>query len=201
MNRYRRTRAVIGVLSLLLLGGCAGTMKHMQAVAPEAVREAPSPGKSMVVFMRPSTFGFAVQSSVFDATGEGEPDLVGLVAAKKKVAYETEPGKRLFMTIGESADFMHADLEAGKTYYALVTPRMGAWKARFSLKPVKAGELGSDQFNDWSDACEWVEKSDTSDSWAQANMASIVGKQNKYYPAWLQKPGDEQPRLEPGDGR
>lgn len=201
MNRFHRTRAVIGALSLLLLAGCAGSMKHMQVVAPENIREAPSPGKSMVVFMRPSTLGFAVQSSVFDATGEGEPELVGIVAAKKKVAYETEPGKRLFMAIGESADFMHAELEAGKTYYALVTPRMGAWKARFSLKPIKAGELGSNQFNSWSDACEWVEKSDTSDSWAQQNMGNIVAKQNKYYPAWLQKPENEQPRLGPGDGR
>lgn len=201
MNRYRHSSAVIGALSLLLLAGCAGSVKHMQVVAPEDVREAPSAGKSMVVFMRPSSFGFGVQSSVFDATDEGKPDLVGIVAAKKKVAYETEPGKRLFMAIGESADFMHADLEAGKTYYALVTPRVGAWKARFSLKPIKADELGSDQFSDWSDACEWVEKSDTSDSWAQANMTSIVTKLNRYYPVWLQKPEDERPRLDPGDGR
>jgi len=201
MNTFRRLTRTSAIFSIMLLVGCAGGLKHMQVVAPEAVSEAPSPGKSMVVFMRPSTLGFAVQSSVFDTTAGGEPDLVGLVAAKKKVAYETDPGKREFMVIGESADFMHADLEPGKTYYALVTPRMGAWKARFSLKPIAGGELGSDQFNEWHDACEWVEKSDSADLWAQENMSSIVSKQNKYHPVWLQKSEADQPRLNPGDGR
>ena len=62
----------------------------------------------MIVFLRPSTLGFAVQSSVFNAT-EDTPDLVGIVAAKAKVAYQLDPGDYLFMVIGESADFMTAN--------------------------------------------------------------------------------------------
>jgi len=200
MKTLRQLSAITTVLALLLLSGCAGSLKHMQLVESDAVQDSPSAGKSMVVFMRPSTLGFAVQSSVFNVT-EGDPELVGLMPAKHKMAYELEPGKHLFMAIGESADFMHADLAANKTYYALVTPRMGAWKARFSLEPIKADQLDGEQHENWLNSCQWVEKSDTSDEWAQTNMTSILAKQTKYYPAWLKKPEADQPRLDPQDGR
>jgi hypothetical protein len=200
MKTLRQLSATTTILALLLLTGCSGSLKHMQLVESDAVQDSPSAGKSMVVFMRPSTLGFAVQSSVFNVT-DGDPELVGLMPAKHKMAYELEPGKHLFMAIGESADFMHADLAANKTYYALVTPRMGAWKARFSLAPVKAAQLGGDEHENWLNSCQWIEKSDTSDQWAQTNMTSILAKQTKYYPAWLKKPEEDQPRLDPGDGR
>ena len=35
----------------------------------------------------------------------------------------------MFSVVGEAADFLEADLAAGKTYYIQVAPRMGAWKA------------------------------------------------------------------------
>ena len=148
MNTFRRLIQTSAIFSILFLVGCAGGLKHMQVVAPDAVNEAPSPGKSMVVFMRPSTLGFAVQSSVFDTTRGGEPELVGLVAAKKKVAYESDPGKREFMVIGESADFMEAKLLANKTYFVNVSPRMGVWKARFSLNPL-SGVVPQDEIDEY----------------------------------------------------
>lgn len=200
MNTRRQLFAISTIFALLLLSGCAGSLKHMQVVEPGAVKKAPSAGKSMIVFMRPSTLGHAIQSSVFDVTN-GDPQLIGLVPAEMKVAHEVEPGKHLFMAIGESADFMHADLAADKTYYALVTLPMGAWKARFSLAPIDAEQLTSEQFDDWLGSCEWIEKIDSAEDWAQTNMISIVAKQQKYYPLWLQKPEAEQPRLKPEDGR
>ena len=77
---------------------------------------------------------FAIQSTVFDVTDDA-PRMVGIVSAKTKIAYEVAPGEHHFMVVSEAADFMRADLAAGKTYYALVTPRMGVWRARFSLLP------------------------------------------------------------------
>jgi hypothetical protein len=150
--------------------------------------------------MRPSTLGFAIQSSVFDVT-DGDPQLVGIVAAKKKVGYQVEPGEHLFMVVGESADFMSATLAENKTYYALVTPRMGLWKARFSLQPVHADELGGDEFQDWLDGCEWVEKTPESDQWATANIMSIRSKQNEYHAKWMAKSATERPVLYATDGR
>jgi hypothetical protein len=105
------------------------------------------------------------------------------------------------MAIGESADFMSAELEANKTYYALVTPRMGGWKARFSLKPIHADELNTSEFKKWSDATQWVEKSPASENWASSNMTSIQKKQKKYFAKWMKKNESDRPRLLPQDGK
>jgi len=188
------------LLLALLLSSCAGTVKNMRTVQPDEIVSAPEEGKSMVVFMRPSTLGFAIQSSVFEIQ-EDKPALVGIVAAKMKVAHQLEPGEHLFMVVGESADFMSAELEANKTYYALVTPRMGAWKARFSLKPIHATELGTSQVKEWIEACDWVEKTADSDNWANENMVSIQKKQKKYWETWMSKDISERPKLLPQDGK
>jgi hypothetical protein len=201
MSRKRVISSYFAVCLLaLFLSGCAGTVKNMRAVPPDRVVAAPEEGKSMVVFMRPSTLGFAIQSSVFEIK-EDKPLLVGIVAAKAKVSYQLEPGEHLFMVVGESADYMSAELEVNKTYYALVTPRMGAWKARFSLKPIHVDETSGSQLDEWKEDCEWVEKSPASDDWASTNMASILSKHNKYYKKWMSKDLSDRPRLLPQDGK
>jgi len=201
LAKEKRMSLYFAVAALtLLLSGCAGTVKNMRTVPPDEIVSSPEEGKAMVVSMRPSTLGFAIQSSVFEVVGDN-PLLVGIVAAKKKGSYEVEPGEHLFMVVGESADFMSGELEANKTYYALVTPRMGVWKARFSLKPVHASELDTAEFNKWLEACEWVTKSPESDSWADSNMDSIQSKQEKYYLKWMKKESVDRPKLFPQDGK
>ncbi len=61
------------------------------------------------------------------------------------------------MVVSEAADFAKADVEAGKTYYVLVTPRMGWWKARFSLRPLMREQLDGKDFAEGSEA-QWNEK-------------------------------------------
>lgn len=199
-NPSRVLSLILATLFYLLLSGCAGTVKHMESVPVERVVDIPGEGKAMVVFMRPSGFGFAIQSSVFEVR-DNQASLVGIVAAKKKVAYEVDPGSHLFMVIGESADFMSAELEADKTYYARVTPRMGVWKARFSLAPVDAAERDSGDLDEWLDECAWVEKTPASENWARGNMASIQSKQYEYYQKWISKDPADKPQLLPQDGR
>lgn len=154
----------------------------------------------MIVFMRPSGIAYAIQSSVFEINDQN-PSLAGILAAKKKMAYQLEPGEHLFMVIGESADFMSAKVEANKTYYTLVTPRMGVWKARFSLRPVHQGELNSSELTEWLNSCEWVEKINASDDWANRNMASIQSKYKNYFNKWISKDPSERPNLLPHDGK
>jgi hypothetical protein len=200
--RYKNRKFTL-VFTLILLGlilsGCA-TSSKMQMVPPERVTTVADEGKAMVVFMRPSDFGGAVQSSVFEIKNE-RPELIGIVSANTKVSYQLEPGSYLFMVIGESADFMSAELEANKTYYALVTPRMGFWKARFSLKPIHAAELDSDQFNEWFEECDLVENTPASGAWARENMSSILSKQTEYYADWMDKATSDRPKLLPEDGK
>src|SRR5687767_12203944 len=116
-------RSLVLAAFVVLLAACAGSSPRMQEITAERYAPAPEPGKALVVFMRPSGLGFAIQSTVYEVSGD-ELRIIGIVSAKTKVAYQAEPGKRLFMTVGESADFMSAELQAGRTYYAAVAPRM-----------------------------------------------------------------------------
>lgn len=186
------------LLVLLLLGACAGTSDYMRNVEPAQANYAPEPDKALIVFMRPSGLGFAVQSSVFDVT-DGNPDFVGIVSAKKKIAHYATPGERRFMVISESADFMGATLDAGKVYYALVTPRIGMWKARFSLKPVHSGDFKGPDFADWFTDTQWVETLDSAKTWSAQNMPSIREKMAEDLPEWQQKPN--KPMLYAADGQ
>jgi len=189
---------IAAALVMLLLGACAGTSDYMRNVAPDEAHYAPKPDKALVVFMRPSSLGFAVQSSVFYVT-DNNPEFIAIVSAKKKVAHYAAPGKRRFMVIGESADFMGATLEPGKVYYALVTPRMGLWKARFSLRPVHAAEIPTADFEDWFGDTEWVENQPSADVWAKQNMDSIKEKMHDDLDEWVHKA--DKPMLEAADGQ
>ena len=193
---FCKLTVVITIVFLFL--GCAGTTKYMQDVTDPNVTYAPGSNEAVVVFMRPSTYAYAIQSAVFDVTTQ-ENQLVGIVSAKKKVAYRAKPGKYMFMVLGESADFMQAKLEAGKTYYATVNPRMGAWKARFSLGAVHQN-IDQAKLNEWKKGCSWVETTDTTYQWAEQNAPSIQSKRDAYIEKWNNKPDSGKPTLYPEDG-
>lgn len=182
------------------LGGCAGTVVKMREIPVTDAKEAPEPGKALVVFMRPSGLGFAIQSSVFEIKDD-TPVLIGIVAAKTRVSQQVVPGKYLYMTIGENADFMSAEVAAGKTYYVKVEPRMGMWKARFGLEPYRAKDLAGSAFAGELKDCRPVAKTAESDAWAAENMMSIRQKRSEYYADWMKKPEAERPRLLAEDGR
>lgn len=174
---------------LLLLGGCQSALM----VAPTTeVEPKATADKALVVFMRPSSFGGAVQSSVYDTRAEGNDVFAGVVSSKSKVAYLAEPGEHLFMVVSENADFLAANLEAGKHYYVLVAPRMGVWKARFSLLPIRndasAKEgLQSKQFSNWDESTEWMVIGPKANSWYQDNIDSIRARKLDYLPKWQSK--------------
>jgi len=152
-----------------------------------------------VVFMRSSFLGKAVSASVFEIRNDN-PELVGLVANDTKQGYEVNPGSHLFMVVSESADYMSADLSPNRTYYAFVTPRMGAFRARFSLAPVhRGGDLSKNAQNCLKD-CRLVQKTSESEAWARENMSDIRAKHKENYPRWNQKPNNEKPHLVRGDG-
>ena len=199
--------AVIGIakwpgavaLAAFLLTGCAGHSDYMADVPPEKATFTPKPDKAMVVFMRPSGLGFAVQSSVFDVTKGGDPEFVAIVPAKKKVAHEVAPGTYRFMLVGEHADFMDATLEAGKTYYTVVGVGMGMWKARFYFEPVKGKALESSDLKEWLADCTWVEATPQARAWASESMPSIRERKADYLADWVK--GKEKATLAAADGK
>ena len=196
----RKIAAVLSFALLGLLAGCAGTVVNMRELPISQAPAAPEPGKAMIVFMRPSGLGSAVQSTVYEVKDDN-PLLIGIVAAKTRVAYQVAPGRYLFMTIGENADFMSAEVVAGKTYYVKVEPRMGMWKARFGLEPYRLKDLSGAAFSGELNDCKPVEKIAESDAWFQANLMSIRQKRSDYYADWMKLEEAKRPRLAPEDGR
>ena len=155
--------------------------------------EAPPPGKSLVIFLRPGRMAGAVSSTVFD-----DQDLVAILMDYTYAAYETTPGKHRFMVLGEAADFMDADLAAGKVYCALIVPRWGVWRARFSLKPVTPHDPEWQKVREWIGDARLVTLNAAGRSWAQANAESIREKHEEYLAKWLAK--DDRPALYRDDG-
>lgn len=199
--RTRHVAIAVIISTAMFLIGCAGSNKYMKPAANGQGDPASfnlGDDEAGIIFMRPSTFGFAISSSVFELTEEDEM-FAGIVSAKKKVFYKTSAGEHLFMVVGESADFMKANLMAGKLYYALVRPRLGAMKARFSLTPVTKNELTSEQFKSWEKACELTENTPEAFQWAKKNSGSIKSKREKYWPVWDGKADYDKPILREED--
>src|SRR3954466_9873239 len=120
-----KTLGFFAALCVVLgMTGCAGTGGMVKAEGPMPH----NPNEATIVFMRSSFMGSAISASVFDVS-QGSSKFIGIVQNGTKVAYSVPPGEHVFMVASESADFMKATLLPGKTYYALVTPRVGAWKA------------------------------------------------------------------------
>jgi hypothetical protein len=159
-----------------------------------------------VVFMRSSMVGGLIKTSLYDVT-DGETKFLGIMKNKTKISYETTPGKHTFMVVSEAADFMEAELVAGKTYYSMVTPRTGAWKARFSLIPIKADgttdfNTDSKKFEKWKKKTKVVLLSDKSKAWYEKHKGSVEAKKEKYWKKWIQKSAEDLSArtLKPGDG-
>jgi len=75
------------------------------------------PGKALIVFVRPPSyitildFGrvpvFKAQNSdsVPEKVGkDSEPEIVGIFPIRTMIAYHVDPGRHLFMVVGENAD-------------------------------------------------------------------------------------------------
>lgn len=111
------------------------------------------------------------------------------------------------MVVSEAADFLEADFLPGRTYYSIVTPRMGAWKARFSLWPIRNDgsseyNTGSADFTKWVNSTKLVHNTKESEAWYANNKASVKSKQLEYWPVWQQKTPEDLARrtLNPDDG-
>ena len=182
-----------------------------QSGAPAAVftpiSTAPTPAAaaadSKVVFLRATNFGGASAASVFDVSEAGAPRFIGIINRGNKLAYPVKAGLYTFMVVSDAADFMQATVIGGRTYYALVMPRMGASKALFSFKPVRGDELEGSQFAAWDRGTRLVANTPRTLAWAKDNAADIADKRDRYLPEWTSKPESDRAAqtLNAEDGR
>ena len=179
-------RATLAFLVLIGVSAC-GTGGMVKADQPVVVR----PDEATVVFMRATMFGAAISAAVYDVTAS-DSKFIGIIEHGTKLAYHVPAGEHTFMVASEAADFMKATLSPGKTYYALVTPRMGAWRARFSFRPLRQADLAGAEFSEWDKGTNLVENSPKSLAWAAQNAASVQEKRTAYWIKWTEKPIEQQ---------
>jgi hypothetical protein len=110
------------IFILLLLLAAVVLMSQPQEVAE---------GKSVVYFVRATSFGALINFTYFD----GEK-VIGRFNGPKYMRYECEPGEHLFWARSENKSFVEADLEAGRIYILDATVKMGGLKAAVELVPV-----------------------------------------------------------------
>jgi len=194
MNIAIRLMTITVVCSALV--GCVTpkpNMKHSM-VSTKTV-QVPA-DKALVYFVRPNFLGFAVNAAVYDGD-----KFIGIVPYNQKLPYVTEPGTHTFMVISEAGDFMQAELLAGKTYYAEVVPRMGAWRARFSLDPMTKAELATPNVRKQVDDAKLIENNPGAYVWADENKSSVQEKKDAYWARWKEKEASQRPFLRAEDGQ
>ncbi len=181
-------KKLLFVCSLVVfVSGCKSTLMQPSSSPLETNLAS---NETQMIFMRSAFTGQAIQASVFDVTS-GTPEFIGILSNETKIAHRVTPGERMFMVVGESADFLKAHMQEGKTYYSIASPRMGFWKARFSLHPIRNSGAAdakffydSEQFKEIDQETSLVEISEAAKKWAQDNASNIIEKMNKYLPAW-----------------
>lgn len=178
-----RTFFVSCFLSFLV--GCSSSS---MMVASQQTLSVPSKNEAQVIFMRSSFIGSAVSASIYDVTNKNIK-FIGILDNGKKLIYSVDPGKHTFMVVSEAADFMEADLSPGKNYYSITTPRMGVWKARFSLWPIKSDpnaeyNTSMKKFDQWENNTKIVQNTEQSRTWYENNKESVRLKFEEYWPKW-----------------
>ncbi|OZI37370.1 hypothetical protein CAL29_02835 [Bordetella genomosp. 10] len=194
-------RSILFTCLVLALTGCGAPMVRSKAPAPPSIEQ------SQVIFLRNNSFfGGGVNGTVYDAT-DPQSKLIGTLAKGTNLAYTTTPGHHLFMIVSEAADFLEADLAAGKVYYAQGIVRMGALYGRFSLWPAYSNTytrrtLSDKDLSDLLKNNAWMELTPASAQWFEQNRESIEDKRQRYWAVWQSKrPEDiDQRTLHPNDG-
>jgi hypothetical protein len=184
---------IVVAMATSVLVACTVRSDLMSPADGQTSRLRPAAGKALVVFLRPEERAAAVQAVVYDGT-----QFVGVVSQSWAVAYDAEPGAHRFMVVSEAADFLDAELEPGRIYYVQVRPRMGAWRARFSFRPLSA-TADARSIDGWLADSRLAAVNEAGQQWAERNRPSVLAKKAAYEPKWLEK--SDRPVLHADDGR
>ncbi|MDX2469486.1 MAG: hypothetical protein QNL04_02795 [SAR324 cluster bacterium] len=190
--------AYLGILLLTLVSsGCASSLMQPTPAGVEIPK--PDSDHALVVFLRPSSLGAAVQAVVFDTTKETK--VIGVVSQGTKIPYLVKPGKIELMVVSENGDFLKGDLSAGKTYYVVVHPRFGVFRARFGLKAISKDQLTKAETQKWITDGVWHSSlPEKLNPWVAQNNESIEEKRTYYHMKWDMKSESDRPTLHPEDG-
>lgn len=190
------------VLAVVMqLSGCASSV---MTKAPSQELTPPAAGKAKVVFMRSSIVAAAINAELFEVV-DGELKFIGVISNGTKVVHETTPGKKVYMAYGVAADFMLADLAAGKTYFSIVRPNWGT--GGFAPTPIRkqGGEFNmqSEDFTKWLNGTDLVVPNAEAKAYFENKKADFQKIYSDYWSRFQTKTGNERAErtLNPEDGR
>lgn len=204
MPRWIKFGFILIVSSLLF--ACAAKMPREIAEVDVTARVSrPSPGKSLVFFVRTAKFGGAVPSPLFDGdkyigTIAMEYDPKMGVKKKNYLAYQTEPGKHVFMTYSEIGDFLPAELLPNKVYFVQVRPVMGAMGARFYLTPQN-GQLNQSEIDEVVALGGQIRVTEEWKRWALDNTEVLQKFRSEWWQKWQARPANDRHELKKESGR
>lgn len=179
-----KIKTVSFALISLLLSACAASVPDFSIKTEEtAVGPAP-PDKAQIVFMRTSFVAGAIPADIF-VIEKGKMNYVGKLRMGYKLIHHTSPGKKEYMGHGTAADFMLANVEAGKTYFVIVRPNWGS--GAMIPTPIRRDgtsdfHTGIDEFPKWLKKTRVTRmKSAEADRWFDANKQQFKVIYDKYW--------------------
>ncbi len=189
------------IVSLIAFSGCAG---DYMVTVPDNKIQKPSDDKATIVFMRSSFISSAITASLFEVN-DGKLTFIGFLPNASKIAHKTSAGKKVYMAYGFAADFMIADVEAGKTYYSIVRPNWGT--GGFAPTPVRIDgttdyNTGIPAFQDWLNGTELLEPKPNINEWYEERKDKFLGIYTDYWSRFQNKTLNEKAErtLFPQDG-
>jgi|GEM_PF-1157478 len=135
MNPIRKSIGLTAALvATALMTGCASVPKTSKVV--ERISQ-PPPGKALVNFHRPSSYGKPVGVSIFDINGKMLVDMRGASLFQAVC----DPGETVFISWTELVvTVIKADLASDKIYDVMVDVAPGIFTANIFLKPLTKGD-------------------------------------------------------------
>lgn len=132
-----------------LLAGCAATSEFMK---PDTIPMPPKPqsGQARIIFVRPSSFAFAIKFTILNHQGQ----FVGDSLPRSQFGINVPPGKHIFIVWAENTAALQADVVADRTYFVEVAPKMGAFSARCHLMAI------TPRHDNWVKLGEWLNNTD-----------------------------------------
>jgi hypothetical protein len=125
--------SVLGTLAVVLFTGCASLPKHMTTTTR---LDAPPPGKALINFHRPTSYGKNALYPIFDGEGKFICDMPG----NSVYQYPCPPGRQLFIGWAEQVSVVDADVAADKTYDVMIDVTMGWVQTNIKMVPLTKGE-------------------------------------------------------------
>ena len=192
------------VFLFLFLVGCGGSSILMKPSANQAISPA-SKQKAKIVFMRTSFVAGAINAELFEIAN-GKMKFIGSIPTGSKISFETTPGKKVYMAYGIAADFMIADVRAGKTYYSIVRPNWGT--GGFAPTPIRTDSTSefntsTEDFKEWVSSTELIEPIPAdAKKWFAVEQKNVLAQYKEYWKRFQAKtPNAKAERtMNPNDG-